>query len=119
MKAFALKLLTLSASGLVVVAQAQPPSQKNQVRGQVVDEAGKPVPGAAQPPLSPEFVQPAAGFTGMVRDASGKPAAGVLVSFRPWDAEKLFDRCETKPIKMERILCKARPSTAGRCWTRR
>jgi hypothetical protein len=47
MKAFALKLLTLLASGLVVVAQAQPPVQKTQVRGQVVDEVGKPVPGAA------------------------------------------------------------------------
>jgi hypothetical protein len=52
--------------------------------------------GAAQPPLSPEFAQPAAGFTGMVRDASGKPAAGVLVSFRVWDAMALFDPCETK-----------------------
>jgi hypothetical protein len=52
--------------------------------------------GAAQPPLSPEFVQPAEGFTGMVRDASGKPAAGVPVSFRVWDAMALFDSCETK-----------------------
>ncbi|MGA2543579.1 MAG: carboxypeptidase-like regulatory domain-containing protein [Verrucomicrobiota bacterium] len=31
----------------VAAAPAQPPAQKNQVRGQVADEAGKPVPGAA------------------------------------------------------------------------
>lgn len=45
--AFAAEPTATGNNSVSSAVPAQPPGQKNQVRGQIVDEAGKPVPGAA------------------------------------------------------------------------